>query len=354
MYIFSKQIQNNSEYFPGRVLVSYVSADKPSACEIEDRLLQAGIRFYESEKNAQLCAKDGYGTHFRSCAKICDVAILLIGKSLFLPENASMRRMFWYEVGYLTVSARKMLLFFTDIDRSERSEYLYRTPVRQIQGTDSIEELLAQITQTNQDPVFYADSQVNKFAFSRIDFAKITVVFNIYKKDVEKMQAFLARIDEDMTQQEILDQFLQEISFGTKVVSFNQEQKLGAEFDLYREEVHTLVKDYPINYAYAKPHLLENSMQNEVVAAIRADFVFPVHTLLGVDFKAFVELPRHSRFKTEHLQDFLLSNLPQENARDSADLYMDKSNHRLYFLLDLPDTHEDSHCGTRVNYLWPR
>jgi len=358
MFIYSQEPLSSNEAKAKQLYITYLKSDEENAACVLNALATRGTSYTAVMKGIEECSKNDYVKSTCDIMDACRVSVVMLSRELFLKENEDMQNLFWYEVGYMSSKGVKIVLFFLDIPKNERNDYLTTTPVRQVQGTDNVDELIELLDSMRvEEKIFYSDPEVNKYASKRISYVKLTSLFNIYKKDIEKIYNTLCDMDEDVEDEnEVLNELLAELRCGCTVMRFNHEEKLGVEVEPYYPEVHTIKRDYPIKQHYIKPSVINSSASPDIYATIRAEFILPIHSLLGVTFKPFLSIKRISRFKAEHIKDIILHNANHETENRDIAFYKAEKEQRIYFLfeVDTVDSHEEfNEYGDKLNHLWP-
>lgn len=358
MYIYSKEKLKNTEIIGSKLLITYLEEDDEKVKVIKETLDERGIYYSAISKNLKTCKKNIYIPTIEREIDECKIATIVLSNAFFEERNKELQTITWYEVGRMLGENKKVVLYFLDIDKDTIQEKLYRTPVRQIQGCSTLYDLL-EFSNKNHilENHFYADSSINRFASKRIFYTKITTVFNIYRQNIKEIQGQLNRFsDIEYDEKGALDLFLQELVCGCTVLRFNRKECLGKEFSPYFKETDILLKDFPSNFQYIRPEVLDYSSADDIFATIKSDFILPVHSLLGVDFKFFVAIKKRSKFKTDNILSIIKKNYNTLDLSD-RDIYIKNSEHlqRVYFLLDLDVVDAQGlDVGTKAHYMFPQ
>ena len=358
MYIFSKEKLKNTEIIGSKMLLTYLEEDESKLKDLIDVLDAQGIYYSSLQKSLKICKKNQYLLNAEKEIEGSKIAVIVLSKAFFEEQNRVLQNLTWYETGCLLGQNKKIVLYFLDIDKNELQEKLYKTPVRQIQGCNKMEDLLEFIATNNiMENLFYSDGIINRFASKRIFFVKLTTIFNIYRTNIAEITSQFNRFgNETYDEKTVLDLFLQELVSGCTVLSFNRKNVLGKEFTPYLEETEILTKDFPVNFQYSKPELLEYSSADDIYATVKSEFIIPMHALLGVDFKPFLAIKRRSKFKTDQMLSILKKNFNSSDLFE-RDIYIKNDEHlqRVYFLLDLEvfNTQKEA-VGKKANYLYPQ
>ena len=357
MYVYSQEVLKDTEIIGSKMLIMYLAEDEQKVGEITDALRRRGVYFGTIPKSEEFCAKIDYVGNAEREIAACKTTVVMLSKAFFEDRNKTLRNITWFEIGRVIGLGRKPVLYFLDIPREEVDEYIHRTPVRQIQGCRTADELFSLVEKCNiMENLFYADTEINKYASPRIIYVKLTTVFNVFRKNIETMRAHLSRFEpEQKTDKEVLAEFLQELACGCTVFRFNRKETLDKSHAPYLAESDMIKKDYPVNFKYTKPQLLEYSTAKDIFATVKSDLILPVHTILGVDFKPFIAIKKRSRFKPEHIIELLKMNFNTDDlsVRDVFTVTDDKLQ-RAYFLLELVTTDGSGlGAGEKLNYLFP-
>ncbi len=357
MYVYSQEVLKDTEIIGSKMLITYLDEDSEKVGEITETLRSRGIYFRAVPKSDELCAKNDYVSEAEREIDACKITVVVLSKTFFEERNLKMRNVTWYEIGRVIGLGKKTVLYFLDIPREKVDEYIHRTPVRQIQGCRTTEELFTLVDKCNiMENLFYSDTEINRYASPRIFYVKLTTVFNVFRKNIETMRAHLSRFEpEEKSDKEVLAEFLQELACGCTVFRFNRKDNLDKSHTPYMAESDMIPKDYPVNFKYTKPQLLEYSTAKDIFATVKSDLILPIHTILGVDFKPFIAIKKRSKFKREHITELLKMNFNTDDlsVRDVFTL-TDEKLQRAYFLLELATASgEGLNVGNKVNYLFP-
>ena len=358
MYIYSQERLNDTEIIGSKMLLMYLKDDEEAVKGLKEALDERGIYYRAVGKGVEECRKNDYVSDIEREMAACKIAVVVLSKAFFNERNLTLQNVTWYEIGNMLGMGKKIVLYFSDIERSEVNDLLHRTPVRQIQGCHTFEDLLAFISKCNiMENVFYSSAEINKYAAKLIFYVKLTTVFNVFRSNIATMREHVNRFEsEEKSEKEVLDAFLSELVCGCTVSRFNRRDELGKPFAPFLDETEIIPKDFPVNFKYSKPQLLEYSSASDIYATVKSDFILPVHALLGVDFKPFIAVKKRSKFKIDHLLDLLKKNFGNDDlsARDVF-VKQDDKLQRAYFLLELRAVDGTGlNVGEKVNYLFPQ
>lgn len=358
MFIYSQHPLSTQEAKAKQLYITCFEEDLPLAQPVFDALDERGTTYISAIRSHRLCTRSQYVKSAIDSIGSCRVAVVMLSKATFSEKNRDLQQLLWYEVGCMAGNKVKIALFFLDIPKEERNRFLTTTPVRQKQGTDSIPELIELLDSLQvEEKLFYDDPVVNRYASQRISYVKLTSVFYIYKSDLDAIYDYVSQVDEEVdSKDELLDGLLSELRCGCTVMSFNTRSRLGPEVEPYYPEVDSIVRDYPIKQNYIRPILLNNNSSPDIYATIRAEFILPIHSLLGVTFKPFLAINRVSRFRQEHIRRIIRSNAASAEEADIFGCKTDKEQ-RVYFLFEvdtLPSGERFDRYGSMLNHLWPQ
>lgn len=357
MYIYSRESIKNSEIIGDKMLLTYLYEDEEKVSSLIKKLDNRGICYRAIAKSNLVCKKNSYISDIEFQIDNSKIAVIVLSEAFFDERNKELQSITWYEIGYLLGQKKKIALYFIDIDNSSLAEKLYKTPIRQIQGCNNEEELIKFINANNiMENLFYVDEDINRYASKRISYCKLTAVFNIYKSNILEMTKQLSKFGDDFEANTVLNMFLQDLVCGVTVTSFNKKNAINEMFIPYLAETNIIMKDFPVNFQYSKPELLDYSSAEDIFATIKADFIIPVHSLLGVNFKPFIAFKRKSKFKSEFMIHILEKNY-NSNDLENYDIFIKNDDHlqRVYFLLDMAESEEED-CtivGNKTNYMFP-
>ncbi|MGM9972402.1 MAG: hypothetical protein ACI35W_08330 [Anaeroplasmataceae bacterium] len=357
MYIYSKESFSNDEIIGSKMLLTYLLEDEEKVASLINALEARGIYYSAVGKSDLVCKRNSYISDIEVQIDSSKIAVIVLSKAFFDDCNKELQNITWYEIGYLLGQKKKIALYFIDIDSSDLAEKLYKTPIRQIQGCNNEGDLIKFINANNiMENLFYTDEDINRYASKRISYYKLTTVFNVYKSNILEMTKQLNKFGDDFDSKTILNMFLQELVCGVTVTSFNKKDVLNEMFTPYLSETDIIMKDFPVNFQYSKPELLDYSSAEDIFATIKADFILPVHSLLGVNFKPFIAFRRKSKFKSEFMIHILEKNYNTSDL-EKYDVFMKNDDHlqRLYFLLDMGVSDEEDYTivGKKTNYMFP-
>ena len=380
MFIYDQAPLKNAAERKKQLYVTWFAEDRPMAEPVIRALSERGTATVLMERSAEICRHDDYIQKATDRIGTCNVGLVMLSKAVFDPANAELQQIMWYEVGFMMSLGIRLVLFFLDIEPKDRNDYLSRTPVRQVQGTDSIEQLLEVIEANEvQEKVFYADPELNRYASRRINYYRLTTLFNIYRKDMDAIYEDIYDPDDDEDDDEddardagsgeeakqkakmqLLTEMLAELNCGCTILSFNDRRGLNGELEPYYPEIDTIIRDYPIHQDYSKPKLMNQDASPDIYATVQAEFIIPVHALLGVTFKPFMAINKISRFRPRHIERIIRSNAKAggEGTGDPDIVLIKKEKEqRLYFLLEMyaMDSWEGlEQYGKRLNHVWPQ
>lgn len=372
MFVYDQAPLKSAAERKKQLYVTWFEEDSELAQPIVQALSERGTAVVLDQRSLVVCQHNDYIQMAMDRISTCNVGLVMLSKAVFAPENQILQQVMWYEIGFMMSLGMKLVIFFLDIPPRERNDYLNTTPVRQVQGTDSIESLM-EIIEANdvQEKVFYEDAELNRYASRRINYYRLTTLFNIYKKDMDAIFDDIYDPDDDeyeigeaegtaeadvllqKAKQQMLTEMLSELGCGCTVLSFNHEENLNGALEPYFPEVHTIVRDYPIHQDYTRPKLMSQEASSEIYATVQAEFILPVHALLGVTFKPFLSMGRRSRFRPDHITRII-----ESNGGGTDIVVMKKAKEqRLYFLLEMykmESWEEFAAYGTWLNHIWPQ
>lgn len=358
MYIYSQEKLDDTEVIGSKMLLTYLRDDETEAKKLMTDLNCRGIYYRAVAKSESDCGKNDYISETEREINACKIFVVALSKAFFDAKNKQLQNVTWYEIGRMLGLGKKVVLYFLDIPRDKVEEYLHKTPVRQIQGCHTFEDLSAFISKSNiMQNLFYENAVTNAYASARIFYVKLTTVFNIYRSNIESIKSDLARFGGDnLSDKALLDAFLQELVCGCTVFRFNQRSMLGKSFAPYMDETEIIPKDFPVNFRYTRPQLLEYSAAADIYATVKSEFILPVHALLGVDFKPFLAVKKRSKFKMDHVLSVLKKNFGSDDL-SARDIFVraDDKLQRAYFLLEISASDGAGlGVGEKVNYLFPQ
>ena len=136
------------QLFDANVLIAAFEEDRIAVTEMMTEFNIVGLNYTFLGKGKNVRNDYWYWRASEDSLKKASCLVMIMSKTVFEEENSPRKESFWYEAGYMEARGQKVIPFVLDIPRNEWDEYLGKTPIRQMQATNSISDLIAQIEQT--------------------------------------------------------------------------------------------------------------------------------------------------------------------------------------------------------------
>lgn len=352
------------QLFDANVLIASFEEDRLAVTEMMTEFNIVGLNYLFLGKGKTV--KNDYW-YWRTCEdslKKASCLVLVMSKTVFDEKNAQRKEAFWYEAGFMEARGQKVIPFVLDIPRNEWDNYLGKTPIRQMQATNSIPDLIAQIEQTRAfKKSFFSDRTVALYGNSRVYYSEMTVLMNIRKELVDGILQRLQILDDDeiQTRSDVLKLLQKEINFGVKLHRFGKDCFINHPYySAYTAESQVLDMDCnALNQDNRFSLLSQNANGNAY--AIKVDFIIPNHEVLGVAIKPYMEINKNSPIRKSDLVNLLKTESSQEVFEQKLDaklVSLDRTE-RLYFNLYFDDDTmliacNDENIGSSCNYIYAK
>jgi len=350
-----------------KVFIIYLEDDKRDVDEIiKSRLVLEGIYFFAAEIST--CVGDDFLREIsKQIEKASCAIVVLSGKCLKDYLRASW---LWFAMGILESKRKAIIPFclksYNNQDCKEIEEFInkndfikYNQLINCNRDID-ISELLIKAVK-NQNPLmhnfFINESKpesrqymLNARVLKCLRLVRITITLNVSKQSTEKLFAVLKNSDicKQNTLKEIITWIMNNLKFGYELIRFG---KSGLEkssgYHLYKHEINYINRRF---YAINADRIKECVSHDTNVEKLKVEYLLPVHRILGVTFKAFMQIEDSSSLNIENLVEvFSENNIEWENGCESQ-----KTQKRAYFLIPLNvERCIASDNGRTCNYLFP-
>lgn len=269
--------------------------------------------------------------------------VIVLSPTVFLPENAKRRESFWYEVGVIEARGKKVIPYFIKMDKKELGKCLEETPIRQMQATNNIEQVVEQIEQVRTfKKNYFTERNVALYGNSRVFYTKMSVLFVIKNEVLDRIYNRALNLEEDdiQTKNDVIQLLQKEINFGIKLYRFGKECFITHPYySSYIDESKILNMDcYSVNEDNRFMILSQNP---SVGVTIKVDFIIPNHEIFGVSIKPYMEVSRNSIINKNDLKYFLECDLNNSEFLEKvaiSDTFLNNqesetSKNRIYFNL---------------------
>lgn len=346
------------------VLIASFEEDRLAVTEMMTEFNIVGLNYTFLGKGKNVRNDYWYWRASEDSLKKASCLVLIMSKTVFEEQNSPRKESFWFEAGYMEARGQKVIPFVLDIPRNEWDEYLGKTPIRQMQATNSLPDLIAQIEQTRPfKKSFFFDRTVAHYGNARVFYAEMTVLMNIRKDLVDGILQRLQILDDDeiQTRSDVLKLLQKEINFGVKLHRFGKECFIQHPYySAYLEESKVLDMDCnALNQDNRFSLLSQNGNGNGY--AIKVDFIIPNHEVLGVAVKPYMEINKNSPIRKADLLNLLKTESTQEvfEGKLDAKLVSTEKTERVYFNLYFDDDTmlidcNDENIGKTCNYVYAK
>ncbi len=354
----------SEQLFDSNVIITSLEEDKIAVTELMLEFNIVGLNYVFLAKSKNIINDYWYWRACEDSLKRASCLVLVMSKRFFLEENKIRRESFWYEVGVMEARGQNVIPYIIDIEKNEWDNYLNKTPIRQKQATNNINDLIKIIETTRAfKKSFYAERDIALYANSRIFYSKISVLFNIKKEVLEFIYDRLKRLDDDdiQTKNDILNLLHREVNFGIKLHRFGRYCFIQHPYySTYLAEAQVLNLDCnPTNIVNHFTILSQNV--NNGVCAVKVDFILPNHEILGVAFKPYMEINKNSVIKKGDLVKLLQLENNEQLCEEKMDIIMAKTDktERVYFNLYFDDDNQivecnDEEIGKTCNFFYAK
>lgn len=352
------------QQFDANVLIAAFEEDKLAVTEMMTEFNIVGLNYTFLGKGKNV--KNDYW-YWRACEdslKKASCLVLVMSKAVFEEANSPRKESFWYEAGFMEARGQKVIPFVLDIPRNEWDNYLGKTPIRQMQATNSIPDLIEQIEQTRAfKKSFFSDRMVALYGNARVYYSEMTVLLNIRKEVLDSIlkRLLLLEDDEIQTRSDVLKLLQKEINFGVKLHRFGKECFISHPYyQAYAAESEVLNKDCTALNQDNRFSLLSQNV-NSNSFTVKIDFIIPNHEVLGVAIKPYMEINKNSAIRKADILNLLKNESTQEIFEGKLDAVVQSGDRteRVYFNLYFDDDNmlidcDDETIGKTCNYIYAK
>lgn len=307
----------------------------------------------------------------------CVCLIPVFSKSFFENENTYLKSQYWYYIGYVKATYKNAILpFYLD---DTKSASLNNTPLHKLDFKNNVNDLLSTIQEKFSSKLlcynYYENKNINRFASKRILYRDFCIKFKIYQASFDNAKDYYQSFSSRHISDNAFDELLaKNLLGGCRVLSFGNAQSLIPPLMPYKDEVYTLVADYPKIIVGKKSYvkLSENEMRETGVRAeLTMDILMPIHKLLGTNFKCFITSKNQTLpiyliallFEGDFAQNItpFIDNTVESKAfwidKYPKETFIDEENNRLYFSVGLStndNADESLGVGKYADYTYPQ
>lgn len=311
------------QLFDSNVVITSLEEDKEAVTEMMTEFNIVGLNYVFLAKGKEIVKDFWYWRACEESLKRASCLIIVMSRAFFAEENAERREAFWYEAGLMEARGQSVIPYFCDIPRGEWDGFISKTPIRQKQATDSVDELINQIELTRAfKKSFFKDRKVALYGNSRTYYTKLTVLFNIKKEVLDGILARLKLLEDDevQTRSDILNILHREINFGARIYRFGKECFIKHPYySAYLPEAEILDIDCNATNADNRFNMLSQNI-NSASCAVKVDFILPNHEVLGVSVKPYMEISKNSVIRKADLINLLKSECGDEIFNEKLDV----------------------------------
>lgn len=297
--------------------------------------------------------------------------VIVLSPTVFLPENSKRREAFWYEVGVIEARGKRVIPYFIKMDKKDLGKFLEETPIRQMQATNNIDQVVEQIEQVRTfKKNYFLERNVALYGNSRVFYTKMSVLFTIKNEVIDKVYNRALALEEDdiQTKSDIIQLLQKEINFGVKLYRFGKECFINHPYYCsYVDEAKILNID--CNSINEDNRFMILSQNPSSGVTIKVDFIIPNHEIFGAAIKPYMEVSRNSIINKDDLKYFLecdldgngyldkvaisdtFLNLPEsETSKNKSRIYFNLYFGEDVFLIKFLDGEEEKTC----NYIYAK
>jgi len=307
--------------------------------ELDDRVINYFLAVHReaSFKNAAYMQLIKENIEKASCA-----IILLDDESL---NNPGANQMIAYEIGL--IRGLNKTLFLINHNLSKQAFALYNdSPYRQNQlsNINDIQDLVFKSSKYSKN--VFSKKELNNYAYPRINFMRLVVYMDLKLSFINRLKEIYSDLDND----EILSLLEDNLNAGIKVVRFGNYNDDGyAYFWPYEEEKEEINKYYPTEDGQSIKVIASDFKtafdETDKVATIRMEFIFPIHTILGVHFLLFFKLKGNMLIPDDIVEMLENDGYKKEEINIDGDY--------LYVPINCDDIHYGKGYKYNCNYIYP-
>ena len=375
----------------GNILLSYLYMDKESADTVAKWLDELGYHYERNEISPSTLIGGAFCERSNALLKNCGCYIFPLTTN-FNENNRPLVNIILYQAGYLESighngimpvimypekfdikKAKTLAALEKDEKRDPKETYYIKQkdmPIDKAQAAKSKEEFATALKNNFHRSVsvndFYDDPRVNATLKERLLYRRIEVSFDITNGDFKKGLKFyrqkeaFPKADAD----NLIHWLNTECTCATHVISFGSESTLTNSTKPYAgEAVLDPEKSYCVQLENCRSYYVKNESASQADSDIHgtfiAEFLIPVHKLLGVNFKCFLRGKANNDpggiDQTQESDAILLEKLFNSNFKEENDI--SKHQDRLYFSFNFknnPSFDIPPSLGIKADYLHPQ
>lgn len=346
----------------GNLIVTYLSDDKQDVQPLLAFLKENGYAYVENEVGLQAIIKSAYLTNMHALLDNCGCYILFVSENLELPQNRVLRNSIFYQIGYLNSRRQDKDIVIPYLKNKSCMKVLKDSPIHNDSGDSTFDSIMRALGADDdrfrtlkKHNTFYADDRLNRLTQNRIAYRRLIVSMDITEEDFKAAyDKYRSTVNElSKTEQEFINDLHTNMSCGARILSFGTEDKLTTHLFPYAEEQKCLdTVEFPTTFSCSHVYKDDNDKRDNIKGVYTLEYILPIHKLLGVNFKLFVQAKEDTELDVE-----VLEILFQSNFQDKHDKKVNGNN--LYFSLDFPNAEpfpfdHSLGIGTIADFLYPQ
>ena len=336
----------------GHLILTYLSEDAAEVVDFKEQLDARGYHYVENKISLHTLLKSSYVSEMEELLEDCGCYLLCLTSHFDTPSRRALRNHIWYQIGVLEARRPGSVVPYQcpnvpDVD-------LAHTPLmrpHKIDNVDSLPSIFSgRFLSTLARCDFYADAELNRTVRRRLGYTKMLVSLDVteesFRQTLDKYNSLHAPIDGE----EFLRLLRDNLTCGARLLGFGTEERLTTHLSPYRDEMHTVTSlDYPVNFSCKHVFKYDSETPGRM-GEYRLEIILPIHRLLGVNFKIFIQ--GNATLRVNYLKLLFAPNFTEES--DAV-----KVGEKLYFSLDFPnkeafDVPPELGIGTKADYLYPQ
>ncbi|MBE6597729.1 MAG: hypothetical protein E7641_08705 [Ruminococcaceae bacterium] len=281
----------------GNLVLLYPEGYPELTAPLRERLDVSGHVYHCCAVGASMLMKGDSFDNVIGLLDRCACLIPIMNAEVFKEENAVTRAMFWYFIGFMRARVQESIVPYIPLgEEGEEKPDLRGTPLQGIDIMYDPDTFMKKVPAKFGTKLlcydYYENRTTNHYAVRRISFRCLSLHFVIYEKAFQNARMLYNYFNDREKNDSQFDKFIEnEIVSGCRVVSFGTDTKLEPQMMVYRDEVHTYVKDYPRALVGKKNYRRmtdKQKLETGVHAEFTMDVLVPVHKLLGAYLKCYV------------------------------------------------------------------
>jgi len=408
MKVLSNEPCDISDYC-GNVIVSYLKADAEEALKVKKWLERKGYDYEDNEISPLNLFKGSYCDKYNELLKNCGLYIFIITKN-FNENFRPLINVILYQAGVLEANGKERIYPYVcksyfEAEEEEKKRIaagedlkndpyklidLNELPLRDYQRPTTISSLDSKFGEDdhrqisvydfvkNESAVYtpqsrsagvdekdkeadITDSTVSLFQ-KFITYRKITVRFDITEENMNRCME-ITSCNQLKNENGIVEWLDTGIQCGTRIFAFGNDATITNSTRPYEEESR-FEGDIALTIPNGRKFYIKNSDEEyektKIKGTLAAEFIIPVHRLLGVYYKCFIRgYDTDNEGTSEEVLGIALKDLLGSNFNDKNDATLHQSD--LYFCFEAPKSSEDKYkiaipteYGTIANYMHPQ